>query len=88
MDTFSLSASAMASAAYLAGNFPLFATTITMRRNLEKNFIVSASSKREEPKLNEWDQMELRFGRLLGEDLRLTLSKVKRFFKALFYKVV
>ncbi|CAN8305482.1 unnamed protein product [Cochlearia groenlandica] len=76
MDTFSLSASAMASAAYLAGNFPLFATTITMRRNLEKNFIVSASSKREEPKLNEWDQMELRFGRLLGEDLRLTLSKI------------
>lgn len=80
MDFFALSSSA--SAASLAGNFPLFPSRVRVRRNREillskqKKFLVSAS-KREEPKLNEWDQMEFKFGRLLGEDPKLTLAKVR-----------
>lgn len=31
---------------------------------------------KEEPKLNQWDQMELKFGRLLGEDPKLTMAKI------------
>jgi len=30
----------------------------------------------EGPELDKWDQMELKFGRLLGEDPKLTLAKV------------
>lgn len=80
-----LALSSSASAVSLAGNFPLFTSRVRVRRNgqnllvTQKKFLVSAS-KREEPKLNEWDQMELKFGRLLGEDPKLTLAKV-RFFK-------
>ncbi|CAL9214732.1 unnamed protein product [Arabidopsis halleri] len=80
MDVLALSSSASA-AASLAGNFPLFSSRVKVRRNREnllakqKKFLVSAS-KREEPKLNEWDQMELNFGRLLGEDPKLTLAKI------------
>ncbi|KAG7654079.1 S1 domain [Arabidopsis suecica] len=79
MDVLALSSSA--SAASLAGNLPLFTSRVRVRRNREnlfvkqKKFLVSAS-KREEPKLNEWDQMELNFGRLLGEDPKLTLAKI------------
>lgn len=81
MDVIALSSSASA-AAYLAGNFPLFPSRVRVRRDKDtllakqKKFVVSAS-KREEPKLNEWDQMELKFGRLLGEDPKLTLAKVR-----------
>lgn len=88
MDVLALSSSA--SAASLAGNFPLFTSRVRVRRNREnlfvkqKKFLVSAS-KREEPKLNEWDQMELNFGRLLGEDPKLTLAKV-RFRKKWFFE--
>lgn len=87
MDVLALSSSASAAAtaapaAYIAGNFRLFPSRVRVRRNREillakqKKFLVSAS-KREEPKLNEWDQMELKFGRLLGEDPKLTLAKVR-----------
>ncbi|OAY83788.1 30S ribosomal protein S1 [Ananas comosus] len=31
---------------------------------------------REEPELDEWDHMEIKFGRLLGEDPKLTLAKI------------
>ncbi|KFK43542.1 hypothetical protein AALP_AA1G140400 [Arabis alpina] len=86
MDAFALSSSASAAAtvapaASLSGNFPLLPCSVRVRRNREivlakqKKFSVSAS-KREEPKLNEWDQMELKFGRLLGEDPKLTLAKI------------
>eukprot|EP00262_Sarcandra_glabra_P012080 TRINITY_DN3033_c0_g1_i1.p1 TRINITY_DN3033_c0_g1~~TRINITY_DN3033_c0_g1_i1.p1 ORF type:complete len:742 (+),score=164.33 TRINITY_DN3033_c0_g1_i1:136-2361(+) len=37
-------------------------------------FIVYAS--RDDPNLDRWDQMELKFGRLLGEDPKLTLAKI------------
>ncbi|XP_010458715.1 PREDICTED: uncharacterized protein LOC104739933 [Camelina sativa] len=84
MDVLALSSSASASAATVssfAGNFPLFPSRVRVRRDRDtllaeqKRFLVSAS-KREEPKLNEWDQMELKFGRLLGEDPKLTLAKI------------
>uniref|UniRef100_A0A1J3FKL9 30S ribosomal protein S1 n=1 Tax=Noccaea caerulescens TaxID=107243 RepID=A0A1J3FKL9_NOCCA len=80
MDVLALSSSASAAASF-AGNFQLFPCRVIVRRNQENlsakhnKFLVSAS-KREEPKLNEWDQMELKFGRLLGEDPKLTLAKI------------
>ncbi|XP_030551680.2 uncharacterized protein LOC115756130 [Rhodamnia argentea] len=37
-------------------------------------FTVLAS--KDEPKLNQWDQMELKFGRMLGEDPKLTMAKI------------
>ncbi|CAD5312547.1 unnamed protein product [Arabidopsis thaliana] len=83
MDVLALSSSASAAApsASLAGKFLSFPSRVRVRRNREnllakqKKFLVSAS-KREEPKLNEWDQMELNFGRLLGENPKLTLAKI------------
>lgn len=39
-----------------------------------KRFVLYASN--DEPRLNEWDQMELKFGKMLGEDPKLTLAKV------------
>ncbi|CAF2082770.1 unnamed protein product [Brassica rapa subsp. narinosa] len=77
MDVIALSSSASA-AVSIAGSFPLFPSSVGLRRNVQakhKRFVVSAS-KREEPKLSEWDQMELKFGRLLGEDPKLTLAKI------------
>lgn len=80
MDVIALSSSASA-AVSIAGSFPLFTSSVGVRRNVQakhKRVVVSAS-KREEPKLSEWDQMELKFGRLLGEDPKLTLAKVRDF---------
>ncbi|XP_043716554.1 uncharacterized protein LOC122664682 isoform X2 [Telopea speciosissima] len=31
---------------------------------------------KDEPQLNHWDQMELKFGRMIGEDPKLTLAKI------------
>ncbi|CAF1925119.1 BnaC05g49260D [Brassica napus] len=70
MDVLAFSSSASAAV--------LFPSSVRLRRNVQakhKRFVVSAS-KREEPKLSEWDQMELKFGRLLGEDPKLTLAKI------------
>ncbi|KAL1559817.1 hypothetical protein AAHA92_10116 [Salvia divinorum] len=39
-----------------------------------KKFWVSAS--RDEPQLDEWDRMELKFGRMIGEDPKITLAKI------------
>ncbi|XP_039125367.1 uncharacterized protein LOC120261506 isoform X2 [Dioscorea cayenensis subsp. rotundata] len=35
-----------------------------------------SASRDDDPKLDKWDQMELEFGRLLGEDPKLTLAKI------------
>ncbi|KAK4786639.1 hypothetical protein SAY86_010472 [Trapa natans] len=48
-------------------------------RNLKRHqkterFLVFAS--KEDPRLNQWDQMELKFGKLLGEDPKLTMAKI------------
>lgn len=34
---------------------------------------------KEEPKFDQWDLMELKFGKMLGEDPKLTLAKVPSF---------
>ncbi|WOG90262.1 hypothetical protein DCAR_0209505 [Daucus carota subsp. sativus] len=39
-----------------------------------KRFVLYAS--KDEPSLNEWDQMELQFGKMIGEDPKLTLAKI------------
>lgn len=39
-----------------------------------KRFVLFAS--KDEPRLNEWDQMELKFGKMVGEDPKLTLAKI------------
>lgn len=44
-------------------------------------------AEKEEQTLDKWDQMELKFGRLLGEDPKLTLAKVP-FFLFLFYSML
>ncbi|KDP25468.1 hypothetical protein JCGZ_20624 [Jatropha curcas] len=41
-----------------------------------KGKFVVLAAKEEEPNLNQWDQMELKFGRMLGEDPKLTLAKI------------
>ncbi|CAN0841351.1 hypothetical protein LINGRAHAP2_LOCUS3243 [Linum grandiflorum] len=41
----------------------------------KSRFVASAAS--DGPELDEWDQMELKFGRYLGEDPKLTLAKIK-----------
>ncbi|KAF7810253.1 Polyribonucleotide nucleotidyltransferase [Senna tora] len=44
--------------------------------NRRPNALTVYASKDEAPKLDNYDQMELKFGRLLGEDPKLTLAKV------------
>jgi hypothetical protein len=38
--------------------------------------LVLAAKEEGQPKLDQWDQMELKFGHLLGEDPKLTLAQV------------
>ncbi|KAA8522382.1 hypothetical protein F0562_013257 [Nyssa sinensis] len=59
---------------------PSFSPTRRRRRTRNLSFprkpkFVVFSSK-EEPKLDRWDQIELKFGQLLGEDPKLTLAKI------------
>eukprot|EP00257_Ricinus_communis_P014333 XP_015571983.1 uncharacterized protein LOC8266439 [Ricinus communis] len=56
-------------------------TRITSSRRRElwfprKNKLVVYAAKEDEPKLDQYDQMELKFGRMLGEDPKLTLAKI------------
>ncbi|KAF8032991.1 hypothetical protein BT93_D1781 [Corymbia citriodora subsp. variegata] len=68
--------------AHRSGPFPLRrkrSATAAGRFRLRGRFArltVLASSKEEEPKLSQWDQMELKFGRMLGEDPKLTMAKI------------
>jgi hypothetical protein len=45
-------------------------------QNKRNRFVVFASKEGDPPKLDQWDQMELKFGHLMGEDPKLTLAKV------------
>ncbi|EPS59796.1 hypothetical protein M569_15009, partial [Genlisea aurea] len=38
--------------------------------------IRTASASKNEPNLDEWDRMELKFGRMIGEDPKLTMAKI------------
>lgn len=42
-----------------------------------RKLLVFAS--KDEPQLDEWDKMELKFGRMIGEDPKITLAKVPSF---------
>ncbi|GMQ05356.1 hypothetical protein CsSME_00050420 [Camellia sinensis var. sinensis] len=55
---------------------PISITTpnVSFRRKPRKKFLVFAS--KDDPKLDPSDQMELKFGRLIGEDPKLTLAKI------------
>ncbi|XP_073304644.1 uncharacterized protein [Primulina huaijiensis] len=39
-----------------------------------RNFSIFAS--KDEPRLDEWDEMELKFGKMIGEDPKITLAKI------------
>uniref|UniRef100_A0A2C9WA83 S1 motif domain-containing protein n=1 Tax=Manihot esculenta TaxID=3983 RepID=A0A2C9WA83_MANES len=63
--------------------FPLLSARIrgvrSRRREvgfIRKSKFVVLAAKEEEPNLDQWDQMELKFGRMLGEDPKLTLAKI------------
>ncbi|KAG2677336.1 hypothetical protein I3760_12G092500 [Carya illinoinensis] len=52
-------------------------TTVSfITREKGNRFTVFASKDGDPPKLDQWDQMELKFGHLLGEDPKLTLAKI------------
>ena len=62
---------------------PIYSFSIFTRRRVLKaqNFSkypnkFSVFASKDEPKLDPLDQMELKFGRMLGEDPKLTLAKV------------
>ncbi|KAH0435609.1 hypothetical protein IEQ34_026558 [Dendrobium chrysotoxum] len=64
----------------LGARFPLRIHTNSSKncpfsRRRPGSFLVLAA--RDNPELDKWEQMELKFGRLLGEDPKLTLAKME-----------
>lgn len=51
---------------------------LSFAKKPRKKVLVFAS-KDDPPKLDQWDQMELKFGKMIGEDPKLTLAKVSLF---------
>ncbi|KAK8478747.1 hypothetical protein V6N13_096177 [Hibiscus sabdariffa] len=54
--------------------FPSVSLSRVKRRSKRDSFRVFAE--KQDPKLDKWDQMELKFGRLIGEDPKLTIAKI------------
>ncbi|KAK8658125.1 hypothetical protein V6N13_036337 [Hibiscus sabdariffa] len=54
--------------------FPSVSLSRVKRRPKRVSFRVFAE--KQDPKLDKWDQMELKFGRLIGEDPKLTIAKI------------
>ncbi|KAK9277385.1 hypothetical protein L1049_006928 [Liquidambar formosana] len=76
MDAFSLTTTASFSVnRSLIPSFSATRTTRNLSFSRRPRFLVSASSK-DDSKLDPWDNMELKFGHLLGEDPKLTLAKI------------
>ncbi|XP_072995381.1 uncharacterized protein [Typha latifolia] len=46
-------------------------------RSKRRSHFVPIRASRDGPELDKWEQMELKFGRLLGEDPKLTLAKIR-----------
>ncbi|XP_021290148.1 uncharacterized protein LOC110421029 [Herrania umbratica] len=70
---------AAAAASFSVNKFLLFPSASALRAGLKrgaKRVSFRVFSAKEEPKFDKWDQMELKFGRLLGEDPKLTLAKI------------
>ncbi|XP_055819630.1 sister chromatid cohesion protein PDS5 homolog C [Solanum dulcamara] len=50
--------------------------TVFFSRKTKKVTVFASKDDRSSNKLDQWDQMELKFGRLIGEDPKLTLAKI------------
>ncbi|XP_027774776.1 uncharacterized protein LOC107028503 isoform X2 [Solanum pennellii] len=50
--------------------------TVFSSRKTKKFVVFASKDDRNSNKLDQWDQMELKFGRLIGEDPKLTLAKI------------
>ncbi|KAG5589394.1 hypothetical protein H5410_039908 [Solanum commersonii] len=50
--------------------------TVFFSRKTKKFAVFASKDDRNSNKLDQWDQMELKFGRLIGEDPKLTLAKI------------
>ncbi|XP_019171176.1 PREDICTED: uncharacterized protein LOC109166726 isoform X2 [Ipomoea nil] len=50
--------------------------TLFFPRKPKKISVFASNGDKPPPKLNQWEQMELKFGRLMGEDPKLTLAKI------------
>ncbi|KAB2632687.1 hypothetical protein D8674_028934 [Pyrus ussuriensis x Pyrus communis] len=76
MDGFSLSLTTNTTPFFLTHTrlLPSFSSTTQNFPPRHKKWVVFGS--REEPKLDPLDQMELKFGRLIGEDPKLTIAKI------------
>ncbi|WCJ26231.1 Nucleic acid-binding OB-fold-like protein [Euphorbia peplus] len=78
MDGLTLATTATTSTTALYPSKSLFSpVSIGVRRlgfRRKSKFVVFAAQ--DEPKFDQWDQMELKFGRMLGEDPKLTLAKI------------
>ncbi|XP_058075890.1 uncharacterized protein LOC131224640 isoform X2 [Magnolia sinica] len=57
------------------GRFVFLPSTRTRSARRRPAFLALASSG-DDPKLDKWDQMELKFGQFIGEDPKLTLAKI------------
>ncbi|KAK8520918.1 hypothetical protein V6N13_077050 [Hibiscus sabdariffa] len=55
---------------------PLPSVSLSRVKRRSKRVPLRVFAEKEEPKLDKWDQMELKFGRLLGEDPKLTIAKI------------
>ncbi|CAK7335499.1 unnamed protein product [Dovyalis caffra] len=85
MDGLTLATTTATSSSFFVNkiSFPSFSGRVrtgSKRREIwfprKNGFLVLAAKEEEQPKLDQWDQMELKFGRLLGEDPKLTLAKI------------
>ncbi|XWS38388.1 hypothetical protein CRYUN_Cryun19dG0126800 [Craigia yunnanensis] len=80
MDGLSCAAATTAFAASFSVNkfllFPSVSISRVRVKRRAKMISFRVFAEKEEPKLDKWDQMELKFGRLLGEDPKLTLAKI------------
>ncbi|XP_057977820.1 uncharacterized protein LOC131164558 isoform X2 [Malania oleifera] len=85
MDGSALSAAAVMATATATATFginqsilKLFSSTRrTKTLSFPRRSRLTVSASKEDLKLDKWDQMELKFGRLLGEDPKLTLAKIR-----------
>lgn len=81
--------SAVAAASFSVNKFLLFPSVSVSRLGVKrraKRDSFRVFTEKEEPKFDKWDQMELKFGRMLGEDPKLTLAKVP--FCSFFFSVL
>ncbi|KAG4171689.1 hypothetical protein ERO13_A12G226600v2 [Gossypium hirsutum] len=80
MDSLScVAATTAVGASFSVYKFSLFPSVSLSRvrvKRSSKRVSFTVFAQKEEPKLDKWDQMELKFGRLLGEDPKLTLAKI------------